>query len=97
MSPCGLIAFVGLIDFPGVGVRAVATGHSVQRDRRRPSDLLGTPIGRGDPEYMEQCSIVVDMWLRDPDLHVEFADIVAFFDWSFEVAETLIRSATNKT
>jgi hypothetical protein len=62
----------------------------------RASDRLGTHAALRDPEFLSWCSAALDLWRNDPPLQLEFFSIVDFFDWSFEVAEDLIRSAFKK-
>lgn len=64
--------------------------------RPRASDRLGTREAFNDPEFLASCSAAILLWKEDPAIQLEFFSIVDFFDWSFEVAEQLIRSAETK-
>jgi hypothetical protein len=58
----------------------------------RASDLLDFPLALLDPEFGEWCFAVNKLWNSDPRLHDDFADVLLFLDFAFDV-EKLIRSA----
>lgn len=60
---------------------------------RRASDLFEFDVALRGPEFREWCSVILDLWLLDSRLHDDFVDVVSFFDFAFESAEKLIRSA----
>jgi hypothetical protein len=61
--------------------------------RPRASDRLSDRASFSDPEFLAWCETAIVLWRKDQALQLEFLFMIDFFDWAFDVAESLIRSA----
>jgi hypothetical protein len=68
----------------------------VTEPRSLPSDYLGTPVAKCDPEFLRWCSAMIDVWKEDPAIELEWMSLIDFFDAAFANSEMLIRSAEKK-
>jgi hypothetical protein len=64
----------------------------------KPSDYSGTPVAKRDPEFMQWCVAAIETWRESGPHGVEreFISLVHYFDWAFDIASELIRSAEKK-
>jgi hypothetical protein len=65
-------------------------------NRPRASDRLSDRASFSDPEFLAWCETAIVLWRQDPALQLDFFFMIDFFDWMFETAELLIRSAIKK-
>jgi hypothetical protein len=60
----------------------------------RPSQRLDLPLSIFDEEFGLWCELVLSVWRCDPNLWLEFASIIQFFDFANEAVDKLILSAS---